>query len=108
MTQESSPAASPRRSGWAQKRRAVRWGGGGRSQGDQGWGPTHHGHGIGGQQLLGGHISGSRLTLVKVYTKVTRGMEMKMARGRFLGTVVERVSIGSCGAGVGPQGGTGL
>ena len=42
------------------------------------------------------------------YTKVTRGMEMKMARGRFLGTVVEHVSIGPWGAGVGPQGGMGL
>lgn len=36
---------------------------------------------------------------MKVYTKVTRGMEMKMARGRFLGTVVQCVSISPCGAG---------
>lgn len=39
---------------------------------------------------------------MKVYTKVTSGMEMTMARGRFLGAAVERVSISPGGWGRGP------
>lgn len=41
---------------------------------------------------------------MKVYTKVTSGMEMKMARGRFLEVVVECVSVGPLGLGPGPWG----
>lgn len=44
---------------------------------------------------------------MKVYTKVTSGMEMKMARGRFLGATVECISVSPLGAGSGAQGGGG-
>ena len=36
---------------------SVRWGGGRAGARDEAGAPTHHGHGIGGQQLLGGHGS---------------------------------------------------
>lgn len=36
---------------------------------------------------------------MKVYTKVTSGMEMKMARGRFLGAVAKSLSVSPLGAG---------
>lgn len=44
---------------------------------------------------------------MKVYTKVTSGMEMKMARGRFLGAMVECISVRALGAGSRAQGGGG-